>query len=143
MTNGEAIINSFGCFNYAFHRAELLQLLYENLGKESQDRIHVNKRLSAIQDTGDGVVVTCQDGSQFEGSIVLGADGVHSRTRGIMRQQALDADPNADVNPEVPYHIEYKTMWCSFPRRYEFAPGDHCLTQYVLSFLLSLWASTN
>lgn len=63
--------------------------------------------------------------------MVLGADGVHSRTRRLMRQAILAADPAADVDDEQPFPVEYKTMWCSFPRPYEFAPGDHCITQYV------------
>lgn len=81
-------------------------------------------------------MASCEDGSKYEGSIVLGADGVHSRTRRIMRAHTLQADPNADVDAESPFSIEYKTMWCTFPRRWEFPPGDHCITQYVLYTIL-------
>lgn len=111
-----------------FHRAELVQLFYDCLGEEDKARVHVNKRMADIESTADGVVVTCTDGSKYEGSIVLGADGVHSKTRGILRQQALKADPTADVDKEFPFPCEYKTLWCSFPRRYEFTPGDHHIT---------------
>lgn len=83
------------------------------------------------------MIVTCADGSTYEGSIVIGADGVHSKTRGAIRAQALKANPDADVDDEVPFPVEYKTMWCTFPRRWEFPPGDHCITQYVLPLYLS------
>lgn len=74
------------------------------------------------------MVVTCEDGSKYEGSIVLGADGVHSSTRRIMRELSLEASPGAAVNKEKPFSVEYKTMWCTFPRHYAFAAGDHHVT---------------
>lgn len=112
-----------------FHRAELLQILYENLSKEDLARVHVNKKLTAIEETDDGVVVSCEDGSKYEGSMVLGADGVHSKTRSIMREKILKTDPEADVDDLVPFPVEYKTLWCSFPRQWSFAAGDHLITQ--------------
>lgn len=131
MTNNASQHFSVGSFSYIYHRAELIQLIYDGLSPEDLARIHVNKRLSDIQETDSGVVVTCTDGSTYEGSIVIGADGVHSKAQAIMRELALKANPDADVNEEKPFPVEYKTMWCNFPRRWEFAPGDHCITQYV------------
>ncbi|ROW08283.1 hypothetical protein VMCG_03175 [Cytospora schulzeri] len=117
-----------GAFASMTHRAEFIEVLYEGLRDEDRARIHTNKKLASIESNSDGVVVTCEDGSTYEGSIVLGADGVHSPTRGIMRDICLKATPDADVDGERPFSVEYKTMWCSFPRRYEYAPGDHNIT---------------
>lgn len=110
------------------HRAYLVQALYESLRDEDRARIHTSKKLASIESNSDGVVVTCADGTSYEGSIVLGADGVHSATRGIMRDICLKASPDADVDGERPFSVEYKTMWCSIPRLHEYAPGDHNIT---------------
>lgn len=99
----------------------------------------LDKKLSAIEKTANGgVVVTCVDGStgekhSFQGSIVLGADGVHSKTRTLM--QELEKPPKKEAEATAaaaaaaaPFKAEYKTMWCCLPRRWEFAPGEHCIT---------------
>lgn len=62
-----------------------------------------------------GVSVTCDDGTTYKGSIIIGADGAHSLTRRFMRKQALADNPTADWDPEVPYASEYRCLWCSFP----------------------------
>lgn len=111
-----------------FHRAELIEAIHDGLSDEDKARIHTGKKLENIEETDDGVVVTCADGSTYEGSMVLGADGVHSQTRRLMREVALRKSPDASVNDIEPFQHLYKTMWCSFPRRWEFAPGDHCIT---------------
>jgi 2-polyprenyl-6-methoxyphenol hydroxylase-like FAD-dependent oxidoreductase len=68
-----------------FHRAELIQAIYDGLNEKDQARIHTNKQLENIEETDDGVTVTCADGSTYQGSIVLGADGVHSQTRQLSK----------------------------------------------------------
>lgn len=119
---------SHGSYSFMFHRAELVQAIYDGLSEEDKARVHTDKKLENIEETDDGVVVTCADGSTFEGSIVLGADGVHSQTRKLMRELCLKKSSDAQVNAIEPFEHSYKTMWCSFPRRWEFAPGDHCIT---------------
>lgn len=111
-----------------FHRAELVQLFYDSLSAEDKAKIHLNKKLASIDNTEDGVSVTCADGSTYEGSIVLGADGVHSKVRAILREQMLKESLDSEVDEDQPYPAMYKTLWCSFPRRYEFTPGDHLIT---------------
>ncbi|CAN8102016.1 unnamed protein product [Discula destructiva] len=119
----------FGMVGMMYHRAELVQLIYDGLPDDDKARVHLNKKVADIDTNEDGVVVTCTDGSTHSGSIVVGADGVHSRVRAFMREQMLKEAPDSDqVDGSQPYPSEYKTLWCSFPRRYEFAPGDHCIT---------------
>ncbi|KUI52937.1 2-heptyl-3-hydroxy-4(1H)-quinolone synthase [Cytospora mali] len=130
-----------GSFSYMLHRAQLIKALFEGLRDEDQARIHTNKKLASIENTSDGVVVTCEDGSKYEGSIVLGADGVHSPTRQFLRDHYLKATPEAEVDDEAPFSVEYRTMWCSLPRRHEYAPGDHCITHGNLASLQLLNSS--
>jgi FAD-dependent urate hydroxylase len=46
--------------------------------------ITYGRRLSAIEQTGDGVIVHFEDGTIAEGDVLLACDGVHSRTRGLI-----------------------------------------------------------
>ncbi|GKZ31295.1 hypothetical protein AbraIFM66950_011655 [Aspergillus brasiliensis] len=103
----------------AFHRAHLIQTLYDLLPDKAKTQYLLNKKVSDIELTDAGVRVTCTDGTSFEGSMVLGADGVHSKTRQLMRRLALAADPTRSWDAERPFKAEYKCMWCSFPRRTE------------------------
>ncbi|KAK8013839.1 FAD-dependent monooxygenase [Apiospora arundinis] len=97
----------------AFHRRDLVKMLHDTLDSGSQKRIHTGKKVVDIQSTSEGVTVHCADGTTFDGSIVIGADGVHSKTRGFMRNLALKAaasDPGVKVNPEKPYTASYRCM---------------------------------
>lgn len=67
-------------------RRELIQLLYDNL--RDKTRVLVGKELVEIEYRVEEVRVLTKDGAVYEGSIVVGADGVHSRTRSEMSRLA-------------------------------------------------------
>ncbi|KAH7171384.1 hypothetical protein EDB81DRAFT_865238 [Dactylonectria macrodidyma] len=113
----------------AFHRAHLVEVLYNRLPAQAKANIHPRKSLSDIESFEDGVRVTCTDGSVYEGSIVIGADGVHSKTRRLMRKLALQADPSRDWDLEEPFVSSYKCMWASFLRPSE-ESGQNYDTQH-------------
>lgn len=71
----------------------------------------------------DGIEVRCADGSTFHGTMVIGADGVHSKVRQSMRELAIESAAPS-VNEEKPYLSEYKVLWCTFPRQPCNEPGD-------------------
>ncbi|KAM6511868.1 hypothetical protein FALCPG4_016859 [Fusarium falciforme] len=100
----------------AFHRAQLVQVLYDNLPEEAKSKYLLNKKIIAIDSIDKGVRVISDDGSIYEGSIVLGADGVHSITRNLMRDIALSEKPYRDWDPKEPFTSVYKCLWASFPR---------------------------
>jgi 2-polyprenyl-6-methoxyphenol hydroxylase-like FAD-dependent oxidoreductase len=56
-------------------------------------KIEYGKRLAGFEVVSDGVVARFEDGTQAEGDLLIGADGIHSRTRRIL-------DPTA---PEPTY----------------------------------------
>ncbi|KAH0497873.1 hypothetical protein TgHK011_005155 [Trichoderma gracile] len=118
---------NFGTGPLVFHRAELVQSLYGQLPADARLKFLLCRKVSDIQSTKDEVKVFCDDGSQYEGSMVIGADGVHSRTRQIMRRLALETKPNAPWDTETPFITSYRCMWASFKRPIE--PGAAFETQ--------------
>lgn len=72
-------------------RRRFLGSLYEQL--EDKSRILLEKKVVEINHEGDGVVVRCQDGSEFRGDLVIGADGIHSRARVEMQRFAEEMGP--------------------------------------------------
>ena len=87
----EARFGYGGCF---IQRRELLDGLWEGLGKDGRERCEVNKRVTAVSHGESGVEVVCKDGSRYTGDVVVGADGVHSFVREQMWKCA-DAEDSA------------------------------------------------
>ncbi|KAK3046456.1 hypothetical protein LTR09_012040 [Extremus antarcticus] len=97
-------------------RHDLTRVLYDTLPAEAQQKLLGNKKLSEITPTANGVVVTCADGSSYEGSIVIGADGAHSLVRDLMRKLSLEKASSEQVNAEHPFLTTYRALWVRFPR---------------------------
>lgn len=72
-------------------RQMLLQALFDNLADKS--RVLVRKRVTGINLTSSGVVVTTKDGNSFSGDIAVGADGIHSAIRKEMWRLAEEIQP--------------------------------------------------
>jgi len=60
-----------------------------------KSRVLLNKRVQKIDHRCDKVTVHCEDGSSFEGDIVVGADGVFSKIRQEMWRIADQEEPGA------------------------------------------------
>ncbi|CAG8178090.1 unnamed protein product [Penicillium salamii] len=73
-------------------RRELIQALYGNLKDKS--KVQVSKEILKIETLDGGVQITTADGASFTGDILVGADGVHSRTRAEMCRIADAEDPD-------------------------------------------------
>ncbi|GKT41017.1 FAD-dependent monooxygenase sdnN [Colletotrichum spaethianum] len=114
----EGRVFNHGSGPLAFHRAHLIQTLYDNLPEAAKTRYLTGKKLAGIKSTDTGAVVACEDGSSYSGTIVLGADGVHSATRRQMRQLAIAEDPTCEETWDAvkPYKTNYQCIWASFPR---------------------------
>ncbi|KAH7128858.1 hypothetical protein EDB81DRAFT_906532 [Dactylonectria macrodidyma] len=72
-------------------RQMLLQILYKNL--KHKDRVLTKKRVSRLEPTKNGVQAYTQDGSMYEGDIVVGADGIHSAVRDEMWRLGKEQSP--------------------------------------------------
>lgn len=85
-----------------------------------------NKKVSEITNTANGVVVNCADGTSYEGSIVIGADGAHSEVRSQMNLIAQQTSPaqGAALNTAAPYLTTYRALWFRFPTSLGLRPGQ-------------------
>ncbi|RPB17841.1 flavo protein monooxygenase [Morchella conica CCBAS932] len=77
------IINErFGYPLSLLDRQKLLTILYDTLNDKS--RVYLGKAVVKIEQLGDLVRVSTKDGHFYDGDLVVGADGVHSKVRSEM-----------------------------------------------------------
>lgn len=123
---------SHGCASRVITRRNLMQVLFEALEAESQSRLLPNKKVSSVQETREGVVVKCVDGTSYEGTLVIGADGAYSAVRkhmGSIHGQQNESDNQAVAeqqqgDEELPYVTTYRCYWMRFPLLPGITPGD-------------------
>ncbi|KAI0884187.1 putative dehydrogenase [Annulohypoxylon maeteangense] len=86
-------------------RSEMIEILYKTL-PERETRVKTNARVIEIESNANGVRVYLADGSVEEGSLVIGVDGAHSRTRDIMDRlirESTEGVANREPYPMVTY----------------------------------------
>ncbi|KAG0202466.1 hypothetical protein BGX33_009702 [Mortierella sp. NVP41] len=88
----------FGADAYAMSRPAIHDLLYRQVPK---DRIHLGKKILSTKQGGNGILIRCSDGSEFEGDILVGADGAYSAVRQNMYAELKKANklPASDALP--------------------------------------------
>lgn len=91
-----------------------MRLLYERLGSD-QAKVLTGKEIVGISSVHYTATVECADGTRYVGSIVIGADGVHSKVRSIMCQMGIEDHPKWNWDAEDPYLTTYKCLWFSTP----------------------------
>lgn len=117
-------VYSQGRGNWFFNQPELLETLYEALSRVDRSRVKTGKEVFKITTSDAGAIAHCTDGTVENGSIVIGADGVHSRVRDIMRADALRTDPKAVVNDKKPFVATYRALWGIIPMTGAMDPSE-------------------
>jgi salicylate hydroxylase len=80
-------------FKYPYiivHRIDLHNVLLDACRRDPLIILESDAMVRQFQDHGDRVTVTTEDGRGFEGAVLIGADGIRSRTRA---QLLADGDP--------------------------------------------------
>ncbi|TLD08105.1 hypothetical protein PspLS_12128 [Pyricularia sp. CBS 133598] len=84
-------IKRHGYPNLFMNRQWLMQSLYDHL--KEKDRVLLGKRVTRIDQIHGAARVYTEDGSVFEGSIAIGADGIHSVVRKELNRLAQKERP--------------------------------------------------
>jgi FAD-dependent urate hydroxylase len=79
-----------GTVSQTLKRADLYRALRDEAVRRGA-RVEYGKRLVGAETMLDGVVARFEDGTEAEGDLLIGADGVHSRTRRIIDPSAPGA----------------------------------------------------
>ncbi|KAF9128796.1 hypothetical protein BGW39_004754 [Mortierella sp. 14UC] len=90
-------IKRYGGENRIIARPTLYDLFLRQIPRE---RIHFGKKILSTQQGGNGVIIRCSDRSEYEGDILVGADGAHSAVRQNLYAQLkkeLKLPPTDDV----------------------------------------------
>ncbi|KAF9931287.1 hypothetical protein FBU30_010516 [Linnemannia zychae] len=88
----------YGADTRALSRPELYDLIMRQVPNE---RIHFSKKILTTKQGGNGVLIRCSDGSEYEGDILVGADGAHSAIRQNLYEQ-LKKNKNLPSSDDVP-----------------------------------------
>jgi 2-polyprenyl-6-methoxyphenol hydroxylase-like FAD-dependent oxidoreductase len=120
-----------------FDRQWLLQILYNQL--KHKDRVLLGKKVKKIEMNDRGVTVSTEDGENFKGDLIIGADGIHSAVRKEMFRIGNEAKPGYfrdDEEDQVPCYYQ-----CSFGIAQDvenWTPNEQCFTTgYGKSFLVA------
>jgi 6-hydroxynicotinate 3-monooxygenase len=109
---GETAAERYEAPYLLMHRADLHDALASKVPKE---RVHLNKRLVDLSQSGSEVELYFADGSRAAADMLIGADGVHSRVRQITQ---------GEQSPQFTGRVAYRS---TFPAsRIQGAPFDDC-----------------
>ncbi|KAI1827115.1 hypothetical protein F4861DRAFT_536301 [Xylaria intraflava] len=88
-----------------------IQTLYDNLRDKS--KVHAQVGVQSYEETERGVTVIADNGKRYEGSILVGADGVYSTVRQLMSQAAAATDPLRAKNLMSPFTANYRAIFAT------------------------------
>ena len=129
---GPTALQKYGAPYYHIHRADLTRVLADAAAAEPGVTLHRNTRVSAFEETGDGVQVQTDAGT-VSGRALIGADGIHSVVReGLFGAESPTFTGNvawrglvpADRLPRGLIHPVAGVWW---------GPGKHFVHYYVRS----------
>ncbi|CAI6338035.1 unnamed protein product [Periconia digitata] len=121
-----------GCASRVIPRQDLMQVLLDALPAEAQSKLLPSKKVSSLENTDDGVIVECTDGTSYKGSLVIGADGAYSAVRKHMAIMGSEKETHdgeqqqqqQQQDKDLSYLTTYRCFWMRFPRLPGINPGD-------------------
>ncbi|EKG18706.1 Monooxygenase FAD-binding protein [Macrophomina phaseolina MS6] len=90
-------------------RCEALRILHSHV--KNKHNIHSLTSIESYHESDNGVSVTTSDGRVVHGSILLGADGIHSTVRSLMADEIAKADPKLGMDLKQGFVAEYKCIF--------------------------------
>lgn len=101
---GEWIASRHGAPYWTLHRADLHAALLQRVRCEPLVRLTLDAETVGIEEHGDGIDVTTQEGTAYEGRALIGADGLWSQTRDYVsgRETALAFTGTGALRTVVP-----------------------------------------
>ncbi len=82
---GETVRTRYGFPYYHIHRGDLHGVLSDAVKKACGDVVHTSSGVVGLMRHDDGVTVELADGTQTEGDILVGCDGIHSAVRASLQ----------------------------------------------------------
>jgi len=78
---GPAFLARYRHRYFVIHRRDLHGAILEGCRARGEIALEASKGIVRFDDRGGGVIVSCEDGSRYEGAALIGADGLWSPTR--------------------------------------------------------------
>ncbi|KAK5654520.1 hypothetical protein OQA88_7149 [Cercophora sp. LCS_1] len=106
-------------------RQALLQLMVNSV--KGKSKLLVNKKVISVTHSPTGVTAKCEDGTTYTGDILVGADGVHSKTRDAMFDLAADEYPDKIKKDREALTAEYQCLFgiCTKVEGMEIGEGEY------------------
>lgn len=98
---GESMQARYGAPYVTIHRADIHGLLTQALSQHADVHVNLDQALTGFSDDGRVVTATVGRGTQVEGDVLIGADGLWS----LVRQQLINDEP-----PRVTGYLAYRAM---------------------------------
>lgn len=139
---GQAAIKRYGFPYMTVFRPDLLRVLSDEVRRLKSDAVHLDARCVGVKQNGGTVELELADGRTFQGDVLVGADGVHSRIRAALFGQ--DATLFSGM-------IAWRALipMSSLPERFRrsvavnwVGPGGHVVHYPIQSGKLMNWVGT-
>jgi 2-polyprenyl-6-methoxyphenol hydroxylase-like FAD-dependent oxidoreductase len=96
---GKPFLERYGYRYFVIHRRDLHGEMLEACRRRGEIALEASRGIASFQDRGGSVVVRCDNGAEYEGAALVGADGLWSPTRAAIV---------GDGPPRTAGHVTYR-----------------------------------
>ncbi|KAJ5511075.1 Monooxygenase FAD-binding [Penicillium expansum] len=90
-------------------RCKALEALHSHV--QDKSKLHARTAVVGYEETAQGVIVTTEDGEQYHGHILIGADGIHSKVRKLMAEKISVVDQSLAMEINEAFTSEYNCIF--------------------------------